>query len=126
LPVHFEDVRRDEAAALISTALARGEDWLKPEETAALFACYGLPLIEQRIASSPEDAGAIAGEWNCEVALKAIASGVIHKGELGAVRLQLHGSDQVSQTAREMAVRLTKAGHTPTGFLVQRMAQPGV
>jgi acetyl coenzyme A synthetase (ADP forming)-like protein len=126
LPAHFEDVRRDEAAALVSTALARGEDWLNPEETAALFACYGLPLIEQRIASTPEDAGAIAGEWNCEIALKAITSDVIHKSEVGAVKLHLEGSEQVSQTARDMAVRLTKAGHTSTGYLVQRMAEPGV
>ena len=126
VPAHLEDVRRDEAAALISTALARGEDWLKPEQTAALFACYGLPLIEQRIASSPQGAAAIAREWNCEVALKAIAPGLIHKSEAGAVKLHLQDPDDVIKTAGEMTARLTTLGHTPTGFLVQRMAQPGV
>jgi acetate---CoA ligase (ADP-forming) len=124
--VHFADVRRDEAAALVSTALARGEDWLKPEEAAALFSCYGLPLIEQRVVNSSEEAGAIAGEMNCEVALKAIVPGLIHKSEMGAVKLHLRGAEQVSEAAHDMAIRLTQNGHCPSGFLVQRMAQPGV
>jgi acetyl coenzyme A synthetase (ADP forming)-like protein len=124
--VHFEDMRRDEAAALVSTALARGEDWLNPKETAALFACYGLPLIEQQFAENPEDAGAIAAEMNAAVALKAIAPGVIHKSDLGAVKLRLKGREQVSQGAQDMAARLAQNGHGVTGFVVQRMAQPGV
>ena len=126
LPVRFEDARRDEAAALVSTALARNKDWLKPEETAALFACYGLPLIEQKVANSPEDAGAIAEEMNCEVVLKAIAPGLIHKSEVGAVKLHLQGAEQVRDAAHKMTTRLIENGHSPTGFLVQRMAQPGV
>lgn len=124
--VHFEDVRRDEAKSLVSSALARGEEWLNPRDTAVLFACYGLPLVEQRVADSPEDAAAIAAEMNCEVALKAIAPGVIHKSELGAVKLHLKGREQVTQVAREMAGRLAQGGHTPTAFLVQRMVKPGV
>jgi acyl-CoA synthetase (NDP forming) len=124
--VHFDDVRHDEAVAVISTALARGEGWLKPDETAALFNCYGLPLIEQRIALSPEEAGAIADEFNCDVALKAIATGVIHKTEMDAVKLHLRGAEQVSKAAQAMAERLAQAGHEPSGFLVQRMAPTGV
>ena len=124
--VHFADVRRDESKGLVSTALAQGEGWLNPNETAALFAAYGLPLIEQRVANSAEDAGAIAGEMKCEVALKAIAPGVIHKSESGAVKLHLKDREEVIEVARDMAVRLTKEGHRPTGFVVQRMAQPGV
>jgi acyl-CoA synthetase (NDP forming) len=123
---HFTDLQRDEAKALVSSALARGEEWLSPETTASLFAAYGLPLIEQRVANSAEDAGAIAGEMNGEVALKAIAPGVLHKSELGAVKLHLKGREEVIKVARDMAARLTKEGQSPTGFVVQRMAQPGV
>jgi acyl-CoA synthetase (NDP forming) len=124
--VHFDDVRRDEAAAVVSTALARGEGWLTPGETAALFACYGLPLIEQGIATTPQEAGAIAAKFDCDVALKAIAPGVIHKTEMGAVKLHLCGDERVREAAQEMVERLRHAGHEPTGFLVQRMAPAGV
>src|ERR1051325_4205633 len=56
-PARFEDIRRDEAAAIVAAALARGEGWLTPDEVARLLSCYGLPLIEQRIVTNAEEAG---------------------------------------------------------------------
>jgi acyl-CoA synthetase (NDP forming) len=63
---------------------------------------------------------------NCEVVLKAIAPGVIHKTEARALRLKLRGFDQVYQAAMEMQTALTAAGNAPTGFVVQRMHRGGV
>ena len=122
----FEGIRRDEAAAVIATALSRGDGWLNVEEIAALLRCYGLPLIEQRVAMTPEGAGAAAEEIGGEVALKAIAPGVIHKTEAGAVRLHLKGAEQVRTAAGEMSEQLKAKGQLPSGFVVQRMAQKGV
>jgi acetyl coenzyme A synthetase (ADP forming)-like protein len=122
----FTDIKHDEAAAIVATALARGDGWLTTEETAALFSCYGLPLIEQKIVNSPEEAGAAAERMGCEVALKVIAPGVLHKTEVGGVRLGLRGAKQVSEAALEMTTGLAAVGNSPTGFLVQRMAAKGV
>jgi len=122
----FDDLRRDEGAAIVATALARGNGWLTTAEIAGLFFCYGLPLIEQRIASSPEEAAGIADQMDCEVALKVIAPSVIHKTEVGGVRLRLRGAKQVRTAATEMTKALTAIGQSPTGFLVQRMAEGGV
>jgi acyl-CoA synthetase (NDP forming) len=60
------------------------------------------------------------------VALKAVAPGLGHKSDAGGVRLRLRGAEEVTTAAHEMAVRLTAAGHPPTGFTVQRMAPEGV
>jgi acetate---CoA ligase (ADP-forming) len=125
-PPQFSDIRRDEAAAVVASALTRGEGWLTNEELAALFSCYGLPLIEQQIVETPEAAGLVAEQMNCEVALKAIAPRVIHKTEAGAVRLRLVGAEAVRAAAQEIESRLTLEGNPPTGFLVQRMAKSGV
>jgi acetyl coenzyme A synthetase (ADP forming)-like protein len=122
----FENIRRDEATAVIATALSRGDGWLDAAETATLLSCYGLPLIEQRIAATTQDAGTAAEEMGGEVALKAIAPGVIHKTEAGAVRLHLHGAEQVRKAAGEMSEKLRRQGQTPTGFVVQHMAKRGV
>jgi len=122
----FADIRRDEAAAVVATALARSDGWLTNEETATLFSCYGLPLTEQTIVKTPEAAGAIAEQMGGEVALKLIAPGVIHKTEAGGVRLNLRGSRKVREAAREMAAGLITMGNAPTGFLVQRMAGRGI
>jgi acetyl coenzyme A synthetase (ADP forming)-like protein len=122
----FEDLRRDEAAAVVAAALGRGGGWLTPEETARLCSCYGLPLVAQRIAAGVEEAAAAAAELGGEVALKAIAPEVIHKTEAGAVRLHLQGAEQVRQVAGEMSERLRTQGQAPTGFVVQQMAPRGV
>jgi acetyl coenzyme A synthetase (ADP forming)-like protein len=122
----FEDVRRDEAAAIIATALSRGDGWLTTQETADLFSCYGLPLIEQRVVQNADEAAAAAEEMRSEVALKVIAPGVIHKTEAGGVRLNLSGAKEVKKAAEEMAAALIKHGTVPSGFLVQRMAHTGV
>jgi acyl-CoA synthetase (NDP forming) len=125
-PANFSDIRRDEAATLIALALERGDGWLTNEETAALLSCYGLPLIEQQIVATPEAAAAAAEKLNSTVALKVIAPGVLHKTEAGGVRLNLRGAEEVRTAATQMREQLIARGVEPTGFLVQRMAGPGV
>ncbi len=121
-------VRGDEAAAVLATAMAAGPlpRWLGPDEVARLLGCYGLPLAPWRLTGTPEEAAAAAAELGGPVALKAVASGLVHKTEAGAVRLALSGAEQVAAGAREMASRVAAAGHQASGFLVQRMAEPGV
>jgi acyl-CoA synthetase (NDP forming) len=91
-----------------------------------ICSCYGLPLIEQRVVKTVEEAGAAADKIGGEIALKAIAPGVIHKTEAGVVKLHLNGAGVVRAAAREMSERLNSLGHSPTGFVVQQMAQRGV
>ncbi|HTG95249.1 MAG TPA: GNAT family N-acetyltransferase [Pyrinomonadaceae bacterium] len=122
----FSDIRRDEAAAVVATALTRGDGWLTNEEIVTLFSCYGLPLIEQCVVSSAEAAARAADEFGGDVALKVIAPGVIHKTEAGGVRLHLQGSDAVRMAAREMEQQMSRTGHSAKGFIVQRMAEGGV
>jgi acyl-CoA synthetase (NDP forming) len=125
-PPRFEGLYRDQAAALVATAIARGDTWLTPEETHALLSFYGLPVIEQIIAANADQAGAIAEKMSGALVLKAIAPGLLHKSEAGAVRLNLNGREEVTKAAREMHERLAARGSAPTGFVVQRMAGKGV
>jgi acetyl coenzyme A synthetase (ADP forming)-like protein len=125
-PARFEDIRTDEAAAVVALALSRGDGWLTPDEVTKICSCYGLPLIAQRIAASVEDAGAAAEQIGGEVVLKAIAPGVLHKTEAGAVRLHLNGAESVRAAAREMSEVLSSRGYSPSGFVVQEMAERGV
>ncbi len=125
-PPKFSDIRTDEAAAIVASALTRGEGWLLPDEVAKICSCYGLPLIEQRVVASAEDAAAAAQEMGGEIALKAIAPGLVHKTEAGAVKLHLNGPTAVHEAALEMTERLTLHGHSTSGFVVQQMARPGI
>src|SRR6185436_601706 len=121
-----DDIRSEEAAALVATALERGDGWLTPEETAELLSCYGLPLVEQQFVETPEQAAVAATAMQGAVALKAVAPGLIHKTEVDAVHLNLPGAEAVRAAALHMHAHLESVGQTPTGFIVQRMAEKGV
>jgi acetyl coenzyme A synthetase (ADP forming)-like protein len=118
--------RPDEAAALISEELARGSSWLSPARVAELLRCYGLPLIETRVVANAKAAAAAASELGMPVALKAIATGLLHKSDAGGVRLGLDTATAVRTSAREIGASVKRAGHKLEGFVVQPMAPVGV
>jgi acyl-CoA synthetase (NDP forming) len=122
----LDGLRSAEAAAIISTELARGEGWISPARVAALLDCYGLPLIATRVAADAAQAVAAAAELGGPVALKASAAGLIHKSDAGGVRLRLDGAEVVRAAAREIEEAVQRAGHRLDGLLVQPMAPPGV
>jgi acetyl coenzyme A synthetase (ADP forming)-like protein len=121
-----DGIRRDEATALVATALGHGGGWLDPGDVASLLASYGFPLAEQRTVATPSEAGEAAAALGGKVVVKAIAPGLIHKSDHGAVQLGLQGADEVTRAAQEMRARLATIGQEPTGFLVQRMVSGGV
>jgi acetyl coenzyme A synthetase (ADP forming)-like protein len=115
------DVRREEAAALIADCLAAGDEWLAPEQVAALCSCYGIGLIEGEVAATPAEAGRIAHKLGGEVALKAIAPTLVHKSDAGGVRVGLRDGPSVQRAALQMRTDVAAAGHGECSFLVQRM-----
>ncbi len=125
-PPRLDGLERERAAAIVSAALRRKEGWLPPDETHALLSCYGLPVVPQRVATTPEQAGLAAQELGGEVALKALGPDIVHKTDLGGVRLHLRGSAEVAAAAEQMAMLLGTTGHPPTSFLVQAMVPEGV
>ena len=125
-PALVEGIDRDRALAMIARALADGPGWMTAAGVADLLGCYGIPMVETIIASTPREAGRQALKLGSPVALKAIAPGVLHKSDAGAVRLNLKGDRAVTRAAEEMAASLEVAGHRATGFQVQAMAGAGV
>ena len=121
-----ERIDSDRAAAVIAGALGSGPGWLSFEETTAVLDAYGLPLAPARVARSPHAAGDAAGTIGGEVALKAIVPGLVHKRDVGAVRLGLCGADAVTRAARELHHALEADGNAVEGYIVQAMATPGV
>ena len=123
---NFPEVRREEAAAIVAHALREGGRWLAPEETEVLLSCYGIPLVKTLHAATPEEAGRVALEMGGQIALKAVAPGLLHKTEAGAVRLALAGGDETEQAAEEMLKQLEAAGLIGTGFIIQPMVPAGI
>lgn len=124
-PTRPAGIDRDDALALVAQVLARGGGWLHPGEVERLLTSYGIPLVQQRVVSSPEEAGDAAQALGGQVALKAIAPGLVHKTDIGGVALALQGREAVVEEALRMNRRLCAAGYRVEGYLVQAMAPPG-
>jgi acyl-CoA synthetase (NDP forming) len=119
-------VDRDAAGILITEHLARGAGWLPPEDVRRLFSLYGIPVVDQQVVETVEQAATAAGEMGGEVVLKAIAPSLLHKTDAGGVRLHLLGTEAVRAAATEMAMQVEGAiGERPTGYVVQRMLPGG-
>ena len=125
-PPEFNDVRTEEAAAVIANALRSGREWVGFDETARLLECYGVAIPEWRLAPSPEQAGQAAEEFGGQVVLKAQGPGLLHKTEMGAVRIGLTGNAEVTRAAEEMDEAIARAGAERQDFIVQAMVDSGV
>jgi acetyl coenzyme A synthetase (ADP forming)-like protein len=122
----FHDTDPDAAAAAIAESLGRGDGWLGADEVERTLVAYGLPVVRTHRAPTPEEAGEAAARITGKVALKAFGAGVIHRTDLGAVRLNLASAGEVETAAREMRERVTAAGAQVEGFEVQEMVEGGV
>jgi acyl-CoA synthetase (NDP forming) len=121
----LDGLDRDRAAAILSSALGAGGGWLSPAEVDGLLSAFGLPVARSREVTTVQAAAATAAEFGGKVALKAIAPDLIHKSDIGAVRLDVEAQD-VERVGAEIASTIGAAGHKLEGYLVQTMASPGV
>jgi acyl-CoA synthetase (NDP forming) len=119
----FEDLDVETARVIVERALTRGGGWLQPSEIAEMLAAFGIRFAKIRMARTSEEAAAAASEIGFPVAVKAVGPTILHKTDVGGVRLGLTDARAVVAACREMSMRLQDS---VTDFLVQAMVPGGV
>ncbi|MBL0404870.1 bifunctional acetate--CoA ligase family protein/GNAT family N-acetyltransferase [Microvirga aerilata] len=127
LPHDFEpDVAA--AQAVIAHALAQGRRWLDPLEVNALLKAYDIPTAPVILATTPEEAAEAARPIIREggtAAVKILSPDIVHKSDIGGVKLDLTTEEAVRKAAAdifERAARLKPGAHV-TGVTVQPMVR---
>ena len=120
------DAREGEAAAVIADALTGSRERLAMTERAQLLDCYGIGFPAWELARDPAAAGAASTRMDGRVALKAEGPAIIHKTEIGAVRIGLTGVEEVTAAAVAIDEDLVRAGVPRESFVVQAMVDEGV
>ena len=93
----LDGVDRARAETVVSRALERRDDvWLDPAAARELLVAYGVPMVEERLAASSDEAVAAALELGFPVVVK-IATPGAHKTELGGVVLDLADEGSVRE-----------------------------
>jgi acetyl coenzyme A synthetase (ADP forming)-like protein len=101
-------VHRRRAQRAIETARRDGRTALSADEVQRVLEAYGLRMAPSRLARSSAEAIAAAQELGYPVVLKIASSRILHKTDVGGVRVDLRNADEVGTSFREMTKKLIK------------------
>jgi acetyl coenzyme A synthetase (ADP forming)-like protein len=117
---HLEGIDADAAHAIVKEYLAGHPDggWLSPAAAVAMLRAFGIATAAEIAVSSAGQAAAAAIEIGCPVALKAMGKTILHKSDVGGVRVDLNAPEDVAAAFASMAGHL---GDAMEGAIVQPM-----
>ena len=96
---------------------------LNEADSLALLQKAGVPVVGHRLCHSADEAVAALAELGGPVAVKGCSAEVVHKSELGLVRLGLNDAQAVRAAFGDMQVSLKKHGARFDGAIVAKMAR---
>jgi len=121
---HHELMQRTSTPRMPATIGRAGEPrMLNEAESLALLARYGVPVVEHRLCKSAGEAVEALEALGAPVVAKGCSADVVHKSELGVVRLGLTEPGQVRDTFADIERRLREAGMRFDGVIIAKMAR---
>ncbi|HET8682714.1 MAG TPA: acetate--CoA ligase family protein, partial [Micromonosporaceae bacterium] len=119
----LKDVYPARARSLVDTALAAGGGWQPLPLVADLLGCYGIPVVPSLVTGDRDATVEAAARLGYPVAVKAADPAIVHKSDLGLVRLDLAGPQAVADAYASIAATV----RTPSpAVVVQPMRHGGV
>jgi acyl-CoA synthetase (NDP forming) len=113
---------------LIERYISEDRTLLTEVESKQLFKEIGIEVIDTKLATSREEAVNTSKYLGFPVVLKINSPDIIHKTDVGGVRLDLKTEREVAEAFDEILIAVKKKcpGARVRGISVQRMASPGV
>ncbi|MFI5394156.1 MAG: acetate--CoA ligase family protein [Candidatus Binatia bacterium] len=108
-----------DVAAEVKVMLTEASGVLDEHLSKRILAATGLPVVEERLVASVDEAGTAAVELGFPVVMKGLPPGKIHKTELGLVRLGIVSRREVGAQFRSLMGAMSGTG----AVLVQRQVR---
>jgi acetyl coenzyme A synthetase (ADP forming)-like protein len=123
----FTDVDREAVKRVFAGAKKEGRSFVLEPEAHQVFQAYGFPALPRRWVHSAAEAAQASEEIGYPVALKIVSPDIIHKFEVGGVKIHLSTAKAVHRAYDEVQSHARKARPQAAlaGVLVQKMAAPG-
>lgn len=104
-----------------------GRKNLTEVEAKAVLKAAGIGVAETRLAKSRSEAIAIAKELGFPIVLKVVSPQILHKSDVGGVKLNLANADDVAAAYDEIMAKVSQREPEAViqGVAVQKMARPG-
>jgi len=112
---------------ILSVAVEAGRSVLLEHEASQILRLYGLPVLKGGLARSAEEAAAHSDRLGYPAVLKVMSDAILHKFDIGGVRLGLEDREAVLHAYRQI-MRMVKKNAPQAevqGIWVTRMVKPG-
>ncbi|MFH0986267.1 MAG: acetate--CoA ligase family protein [Candidatus Omnitrophota bacterium] len=121
---HYQ-VDRQSADAVIEKALKDNQKFLPIHQSMEIFSAYEFPVIPWAFVRTAEDAWEQAVKIGFPVVMKVVSQQIIHKVDVGGVRLNLNSADDVQHAFRDIMAVGERLKAKIDGVFMQRMAPKG-
>ncbi|MFO0796583.1 MAG: GNAT family N-acetyltransferase [Gemmataceae bacterium] len=125
----FDDLDCAAARDVCRRALTtHGAGWLSADDTRAVLSAVRLPLVPGHVARTADEAAETAARFGFPVAVKLASRQLVHKTDVGGVRLNLADAEAVRRAVLDIRGRLSRDNQLEAmeGVLVQPMLPAGV
>ncbi len=121
------EVDRAAATAIVERAIGEGRQQLTELEALHLLSAYGVPTAPAQLALGAEASAAAAEALGFPVVLKIVAPEIVHKSDVGGVRVGLRSASEVRAAHDDLISTVAERvpGAHVTGVLVQRQMSGG-
>ncbi len=118
---------RDKVARIIQTLRRQGRLQMSETEAQECFAAYGIPVARSLPAATSQEAVAAAEELGWPVVMKIDSPAIVHKSDVGGVRVNLGTPQEVADAFLEMTSQVHRRFPNAwvRGVLVQEMVRGG-
>jgi acetyltransferase len=123
-PEEFE-VDRDAVVDIIAAVRADGRDRLKEYEALKVMEAYGISVVKHRLVTTLEDAVDAAEACGYPVVMKAVAPTLVHKSDVGAVRVDIRTQKELEEAYGDLIRKLGEASIDLEGVLMERFVSGG-
>lgn len=124
--ISFE-VDREITRKVIENAYQQGRVTIGDFEARKILQAYGLRVPKSELATTPDQAIEIANQIGYPVVLKIVSPDILHKTDVGGVKIGLNGPEDVRDAFELIIYRAQRylPDATILGCLVQQMVPPG-
>ena len=123
----IDDVDKDAVQAIFDKVKADGRDTLLGSEAYAVAEAYGISAAPIKLSTSADEAAELAQEMEFPVVLKIASDKILHKSDIGGVKVGISSAEEAKATFDEIIAN-AKAAHpdiVPDGVEVQKMMDSG-
>ena len=117
--------RREQAMEIIEAVRKTGTASLNEYEAKGVLRAYGISTVNESLATSADEAVAMAGTIGYPVVAKLVSSDILHKTEADVIRLGVESDDQLRTAYDEIVAngRTYRADARVQGVLIQEMVR---